>query len=202
MKSAFRLNACVLSAALALAGCAALPGGGPSPLDTFDLTAPTPQVSAARTSRRQILIAEPSALKVHDGENIVIRTSAASVEYLGGSQWADRLPRIVQSRLVEAFQSTGRLGGVGKPGEGLAIDYQVVTEIRAFEIRVDGQPRAQVRLFVKLLNDRNGVVHAAREFESTVSLGAATGNSAYVAALDRAFSNATNELVNWGLGAI
>ena len=196
------LKACVLSAALALAGCAALPGGGPSPLDTFDLTAPTPQVSATRTSRRQILIAEPSALKVHDGENIVIRTSAASVEFLGGAQWADRLPRIVQSRLVEAFQSTGRLGGVGKPGEGLAIDYQVVTEIRAFEIRVDGAPRAQVRLFVKLLNDRNGVVLAAREFESTVSLGSTSGNGAYVAALDRAFSNATNELVNWGLGAI
>jgi cholesterol transport system auxiliary component len=191
-------RACVLAAVL-LPGCAALPGGGPAPLDTYDLTLRTAEASGPRRSRTQVLVAEPTALKVLDGENLVVRPSAGSIEFLGGAQWADRLPRIVQSRLVEALQATGRLGGVGKPGEGLAIDYQVVTEIRAFEIRLDGGARAEVELYVKVLNDRNGVVRAARSFRATAPV-SGTGNAAYVAGLDRAFSQVAGEVVNWSLG--
>ncbi len=191
-----------LLAAAALSGCAALPGGGPAPLDTYDLTATRPEAAGPRKGRTQILVAEPGALKALDGENVVVRPSAASVEFLKGAQWADRLPRVVQARLVEALQATGRLGGVGKPGEGLAIDYQVVTEIRAFEVRLDGAPRAEVALYVKLLNDRNGVVRAARGFAASAPLSAAAGNDAYVAALDRAFAQVAREMVPWVLGSI
>src|SRR5690606_12789198 len=148
-----------------------------------------------------VLVAEPSALKVLDSENIVIRPSAGTVEFLGGAQWADRLPRIVQARLVETLQGTGRLGGVGKPGEGLAIDYQVVTEVRAFDVRVDGAARAEVRLHVKLLNDRNGVVRAEKTFAATAAV-SGSGNAAYVAALDRAFAQATREIVGWTLATL
>lgn len=196
------LRACALVAILAVSGCAALPGGGPAPLDTYDLTAGTVvEASGPRRGRTQVLVAEPTALKVLDGENVVIRPAAGSVEFLKGAQWADRLPRIVQARMVEALQSTGRLGGVGKPGEGLAIDYQIVTEVRAFEIRLDGPARAEVRLFVKVLNDRNGVVRASRSFLASAPVGGA-GNDAYVAALDRALAQVLSELVPWSLGTM
>ena len=185
-----------------LAGCAALPGGGPAPLDTYDLSAAAVEAAGPRRARTQILVAEPGALKALDGENVVVRPSAGSVEFLKGAQWADRLPRVVQARLVEALQATGRLGGVGKPGEGLAIDYQVVTEIRAFEVRLDGAARAEVSLYVKLLNDRNGVVRAARGFTATAPLSGGAGNDAYVAALDRAFAQVQRDLVAWVLGAL
>lgn len=190
--------------AVVLSGCAALPGGGPAPLDTYDLSVANVDSVTSRRSRTQILVAEPAALKALDGENIVIRPSTASVEFLKGAQWSDRLPRVVQARLVEAFQNTGRLGGVGKPGEGLAIDYQIVTEIRAFEVRVDGASRAEVALYVKLLNDRNGVVRASREFTASAPLAGSggTGNAAYVAALDRAFMQVQREVVGWVLGSL
>jgi len=202
MRVRARLGAFLL-AGLALPGCAMLPGGGPAPLDTYDLSTSRIEAEGPRRGRTQVLVAEPGALKVLDGENVVVRPSPGSVEFLKGAQWADRLPRVVQARLVEALQATGRLGGVGKPGEGLAIDYQIVTEIRAFEVRLDGAPRAEVTLYVKLLNDRNGVVRAARGFTATAPLSsAAAGNDAYIAALDRAFAQATRDLVSWTLGAI
>jgi len=198
-----RLGAFLLTA-MVLPGCAALPGGGPAPLDTYDLSAARVEAAGPRRGRVQVLVAEPGALKALDGESVVVRPSPASVEFLKGAQWADRLPRVVQARLVEALQATGRLGGVGKPGEGLAIDYQVVTEIRAFEVRMDGAPRAEVSLYVKLLNDRNGVVRAARGFTASTPLasGGASGNDAYVAALDRAFAQVQRDLVAWVLGAL
>lgn len=194
------LKACAF-AALLLPGCAALPGGGPAPLDTYDLTARAADSSGPGRVRTQVLVAEPGALKALDGENVVVRPSAGSIEFLAGAQWADRLPRIIQVRLVEALQATGRLGGVGMPGEGLAIDYQVVTDVRAFEIRLDGGARAEVELYVKLLNDRNGVVRASRPFRASVPV-ADTGNDAYVTALDAAFAQASREVVGWTLGAI
>jgi len=182
-----------------LSGCALL-GGGTEPLDTYVLTAPIAAPAAPARSRTQILVGEPTALKALDGENIVIKPSAGSIQYLKGAQWADRLPRVVQSRLAEAFQSSGRFGGVGKPGEGLAIDYQVIVEIRAFEIRLDGG-RADVELMVRILNDRNGVVRASRVFNATTPTRGG-GNDAFVAALDAAFARAAGEIVAWTASTI
>ena len=77
---------------LTFASCAALPGGGPAPLDTFELSAPL--LKAHGQSRRQILIAQPSALKALDSQNIVIKPSDRSIQFLKGAQWADRLPLV------------------------------------------------------------------------------------------------------------
>jgi cholesterol transport system auxiliary component len=184
-----------VAAAFLLSGCALFPGGAPAPLDTFELSAPQTQ-SKARRSRIQILVAEPSALKALDGQNIVIKPSPGSIQFLKGAQWADRLPRVVQARLAETFQRSGGFAGVGKPGEGLAIDYQIIAEIRACEVLVDGGGRANVELFVKLLNDRNGTVRASREFEASAPV-SGDGNDAYVAALDQAFGSAAAEIVEW-----
>ena len=184
---------------LMLSGCALL-GGGSRQLDTYELTAPSSDGGGGR-SRTQILIAEPSALKALDGENIVIKPAPGEIQFLAGAQWADRLPRIVQARLAETFQRSGNFGGVGKPGEGLAIDHQVVTEIRAFEIRVGGGDQAYVELFVRLLNDRNGVVRASRVFSASAPV-AGSGNDAFIAALDRAFGMAASEIVAWTVSEI
>ncbi|RWD66973.1 MAG: ABC transporter [Mesorhizobium sp.] len=178
---------------LTLAGCAAL-GGKPAPLDTFELSAPS--VDMHGHSRRQILIAQPSALKALDSQNIVIRPSDQSIQFLKGAQWADRLPLIVQARLAETFQRSGSFAGVGKPGEGLAIDYQIIAEVRSFEVRVNGGEHAEVELFVRILNDRNGEVRAAKSFTASAPVSGG-GNAAYVNALDNAFGQAAKDIVRW-----
>ncbi len=185
----------VAAAALvfALAGCAAL-GGKPAPLDTFELSAPT--VEMRGHSRRQILIAQPAALKALDSQNIVIRPSDRSIQFLKGAQWADRLPLIVQARLAETFQRSGSFAGVGKPGEGLAIDYQIIVEVRSFEVHVNGGEHADVDLFVRILNDRNGEVRASKSFTASAPV-SGSGNAAYVGALDSAFGQAAKDIVHW-----
>ena len=175
-------SSALLSSALALSvilsGCAFL--GATKVLDTYELTAPEAAKSRGR-SRRQVLIAEPSALKALDGENIVIKPSPGVIQFLKGAQWADRLPKIVQARLAETFERSGNFGGVGKPGEGLAIDYQII---------------AEVELFIRILNDRNGVVRASRTFNASAPV-LGVGNDAYVQALDSAFGQAAVDIVAW-----
>lgn len=184
-----------LMAAL-LGGCA-----GSARNDTFDLSVSDTAASTGPALRsRQLLIAEPTALKALNSENIVVRLSGSEVQYLANSQWSDSLPRMVQSKLVQAFENTGRLGGVGRPGQGLAIDYQVVTDIRAFEIDTASNV-ANIEISVKLLNDRNGTVRAQDVFRaSTRTTG--SSNADFVKALDSAFAAASREIVGWTLKSL
>ncbi|MFN3831703.1 MAG: ABC-type transport auxiliary lipoprotein family protein [Allorhizobium sp.] len=182
---------------LGLASC-----GSKASNDTFDLTASVSEVATAASARnRQLLVADPSALKALDSEQILVRVSGAEIRYLSQSQWSDRLTRVVQSKLVEAFENTGRLGGVGRPGQGLAIDYQLITDVRSFEIAAEGTDRGVVEISAKLLNDRNGTVKAQRVFRAEVP-SSGSDSSAYVTALDRAFARVTADMVAWTLQSI
>ncbi|SFB39019.1 cholesterol transport system auxiliary component [Rhizobium sp. NFR07] len=168
--------------------------------DTFDLSM-TPASQGPSARNRQILVPEPTAVKMLDSEQVVVRVSPSEVQYLANSRWGDRLPRLVQSKLVEAFENSGRLGGVGKPGQGLAIDYQVVTDIRSFEVTTDGSRVATVEISAKILNDRNGTVRASSVFKATSPVSGASNND-FVEALDRAFAKVGGEIVDWSLKAI
>lgn len=180
--------------ALILSGC-----GTAAKNDTYDLSAAVDGDGPSAKSR-QILVAGPTALKALDSEQIVIRVSPSEIQYLSRAQWGDKLPRMVQSKLVEAYENSGKLGGVGMPGQGLAIDYQVVTDIRSFEIDAANGNQAVVEISAKILNDRNGSVRAQKVFRATAPAGG--GNDGFVKGLDRAFSTVASEIVSWTLKSI
>lgn len=179
-----------------LAGCL----GGGANKDTFGLST-VAEVKGPSAKNRQILVPEPTAVKALDSEQVVIRLSGVEIQYLSKARWGDRLPKLVQSKLVEAFENTGRVGGVGTPGQGLAIDFQIVTDIRAFQVETNGGEHANIEISVKLLNDRNGTVRAQRVFSATSPV-QGSGNRDYIAALDRAFAQVSTEIVTWTLKAI
>lgn len=172
--------------------------------NTFDLsstgvTSAREVVNAPHLKRVQILVAAPSALKSLDGQDIVVRGGYGTISYLKDAQWGDRLPNIVQARLAQAFEDTGALGGIGRPGDGLAINYQLISDIRAFGIDLGRSSNvASVEIAVKILDDRSGSIRATRVFSAQSPVSAA-GNDAYAAALDKAFSKVLNEIVNWSL---
>ncbi|WP_283194562.1 ABC-type transport auxiliary lipoprotein family protein [Rhizobium sp. AN80A] len=181
--------------AAALAGC-----GTAAKNDTYDLSAPASGAGPSAKGR-QILVQQPTALQALNSEQIVIKVSSSEIQYLAKAQWSDKLPRMVQAKLVEAYENSGKVGGVGVPGQGLAIDYQVITDIRAFEIRTGGGSQAVVEISAKIVNDRNGSVRGQKVFSQTVPTGGGS-NEAFVKALDRAFASVTTEIVDWTLTSI
>ena len=178
-----------------LAGCAAL-GGTSAVLDTYDLAAPEAVSAEAVRRGTQVLIAEPVAVRALDSQNIVVETAPFTIEYLSGAQWGDRLPRLVQSRLAETFERADRFAGVGMPGQGLAIDYQIVTDIRSFGIDLN-EGVAEVDIAVKLLNDRNGVIVSDRAFQASVPISSSSASDTYVRALNAAFADVSTRIVAW-----
>ncbi|MEF2550985.1 ABC-type transport auxiliary lipoprotein family protein [Aurantimonas sp. A2-1-M11] len=176
--------------ALGLAACAS------TPPDTYEISPPPLGEPRDGPSRRQLLIPEPTAVETIDSKRIIIKPSPNSIQFLGESQWSDRLPRLVQLRLLQAFENTAAIGAVGVPGQGLAIDYQLLMEIRRFEVDVTGAATAEVQISVKVLNDRNGSVIRTRIFNAQAPV-VGTGNPAFVAALDAAFERISAEIVAW-----
>lgn len=190
------IRACILlSLAAAMSACASKAAN-----DTYSLST-APVIEGPSSTAKQILVPDPTALKALDSDQVVIRLSSAEIQYLAKSQWSDRLPKMVQAKLVQTFENTGKVAGVGKPGEGLAIDYQVITNIRAFEISTEGADTAVVEIFAKILNDRNGTVIAQKAFKATLPV-SGSGNPAFVAALDGAFAQVAADIVAWTLTTI
>lgn len=170
---------------LSLAAC------GGSPPATFDLSAP--HARAAARLGGTLVVSEPTAVLPVDSDRIVIRTGADSVAYLSGAQWADRLPRLVQSRLIESFEKSGQQGRVGRPG--LAASHMLVTEIRKFEVDV-ARNEAVVEISARLVTDGAARIVAAQVFSATSPAPVTQGGQAALA-LDAALGEAMRRIVAW-----
>jgi cholesterol transport system auxiliary component len=176
-------------AALLLAGC----GGGPPPA-TFDIAAPRDGLSA-RPGRALIVVAEPSALAALDTNRLIVMTRSNGVAYLPDAQWADRLPKLFQVRLIQTFENAKRITGVGRPGDRLLPAAQVNSDIRRFGIE-EASGEAVIEISVKIVNDRSGRIVAGNIFSRRVPAGGATGPTA-AAALDLAMQDILRDVVSW-----
>jgi cholesterol transport system auxiliary component len=188
-----------LAALAALAGllsaCALARSSAPDAI--FDLSAPDDVASRAGTPA-QLLIPVPSANAALDTARIAARPTDSEYAYLPGAVWSDTLPKLLQARLTETFQNTGRVRAAGRPGQSLSINYQVVMDIRAFEIAGD---MAVAEFHVMVLNDRNGAVVSRRIVKASVPV-LDSSNAGSVAALDGAMDEAYGEIVGWVLGRV
>lgn len=181
---------------LGLSGCILI---SPPPSRTFDLSAPK-DISKLRGRAGQLLIVEPSALQALAGNGIVVRPSASELNYFPQAQWADTLPRLLQAKILESFEATNRTKAVGKPGDGLVIDYQILSNLRAFEFDAITQS-ANIDISVKLVNDRTGQVAGTREFNASAFAPTDSIEDA-VYALDEAMDEVIIAIVRWTLGRV
>jgi cholesterol transport system auxiliary component len=177
-------------AAVALGGCSS----GPAPA-TFDLTAPREGIAAGR-GRGLLVVAEPQALQALDSTRVVVMTGVGGIAYLPDVQWADRLPKLLQSRLIQTFENGHRLQAVGRPGDRLVPAAQLNSEIRSFGID-EKTGEAVVEMSVKIVNDRTGRILAGQVFTSRVPAGGATAGPTAMAALDLATQNLLRDVVRW-----
>jgi cholesterol transport system auxiliary component len=161
---------------------------------TYDLSAPVVE-KAVRKSASQLAVAEPLAVQALDSDRILVKDSSGAISYLPNGQWADRLPRLVQTRLIQTFENGSRLGKVNRPGDRIVADQQLNTDIRDFQIdALTGE--AVVSLSAKVIQDRTGRVMAARVF--TTRLPASTLDAPTAAQrLDEALSDVLIQIVRW-----
>jgi cholesterol transport system auxiliary component len=172
---------------LALVGCA----GSPPPT-TYDIVASRSFAASPKSAKYQLVVSEPVASPPLDTNRIMVKPSADTVSYYKGVAWGDRLPRLVQARMVETIQNSGAVKSVGTTSG----DYTLSTELRSFQIDAsNGHAAAEVELFAKLVNN-SGKVVAQKSFTSRVNSPSDAPTQA-VAALNQAFTEVMQDTTTW-----
>lgn len=192
--------AAVALAFTALAACGLVPKREPTSL--FEPARPA-NVQAADwpSANWSLLVAKPAASALLDNDRIAVRPSTGEITVYKAAAWTDPAPDLVQSALLRRFEDSGRILTVSRPGAGVRGEFQLQTDLRAFEsVYVNGVPQAQVEIYAKLVHTVDGSVVAARSFRHVESA-ASEGVGAVVDAFGAALGRATGEIAGWTLAA-
>jgi cholesterol transport system auxiliary component len=156
-------------------------------------------------ARIQLAVATPTALDSLDTRRIALARSPVSLDYYADAEWADRVPLLVRTALIEGFEASGTVAAVVPEDLDLYADVVLETTIRDFEA-VYGAPETEkekqkaplvvVALDLKLVQMPDRKIRA-----STLVRGEATAATnaipAIVRAFDAALSRAVEAAVTW-----
>lgn len=181
------LGGLALAGALLLAGCS---GATPT---TFDLSAPSGFGRVGGVST--LAVARPTTVQALDSDRVIVKDSSGALSFVGGAQWADTVPALVQTRLIQTFENAGRIAAVASPDQRVTPTAQLLTDIRSFNIEA-GSGTAVVEITAKIVGDSTGRIQRARLFTARVPAGAVDGAGA-TQALNQALSQVLIEIVRW-----
>jgi phospholipid/cholesterol/gamma-HCH transport system substrate-binding protein len=185
-----------------VAGLERMTGGGESPgrKVTYDLRAahgfPSPP---ERTLKSKLVIPEPTAVIKLDTQRFLF---SPAKEYPGFAEamWADSIPKLLQVKLLESFENYDIAHAPLRSMDGVQADYQLLIDIRRFQIAVDPEPFADIGLSARILN-KDGKVVAARLFQDTQKLDKIEPAAAS-AAFNDAFGRIARDMIAWTVKAI
>jgi cholesterol transport system auxiliary component len=192
-------------ACLALAGCGNLLGPPPaSPIYVLDTgAAPVAAAAPAAKAGWSLAIMRPSAPTALDSERIALIQPDAMMDYYANAVLPDRLPDLVQTALLAAFDRSGALTGVSREADAMHADYDLFVDIRDFALHYsvkDGVPEAVVTLAVRLATARGRAETASATFTQRAPASANSVGAA-VAALGEALGAVVHQIVPWAIAA-
>ena len=119
------------SCTVPFAGCSVLPS--PPVPQVYRLTPVADDPPRRRILHRRLVVDIPIASESLDTDRIALIRDRTKFDYYANSLWTDRVPLLMQTLLVEAFENDGSIAQVARDAQTLTPDYLLATEIRRFE---------------------------------------------------------------------
>jgi len=186
-----------------LAGLERMTGGSSNPAQQpiYDLAAATGfPAPPEKTPDWLLVVPEPTTLMGFNVDKILLQPAEGESVPLADARWGDNLPILFQARLIESFENAGYARSVSRTRDGVASDFQLLIDIRSFQISTASQPTAEIDFIAKLV-DKDGRIISASTFQGTAPV-SGTDAPAYVKALDEVFAKLMTELVEWTTTAL
>ncbi len=146
----------------------------------------------------QLTIEDPTSDIRLNTDRFVVQQSYAELTYVAGARWVDRLPNLVQQVLVDLFENSGKIQGVGLPIDGLEADYVLLVDVRDFELIVGPTQEVKICLFVKIMRLKDREIVAGRSFEKTIAV-SKESLTEVVQAFLQGMNQVGKEIVTWTL---
>lgn len=186
-------------ATLALGGCLEL--GGAREFAVYGLNLDMPKRTGPAVTW-QLLVDVPNAAEPVASQRIVLKPGARAYGVFEKARWTDRAPELLQALLIEGFEDSSRVIGVGRMSSSVGGDIALIGELRAFEAEFpdEGQAYARITYSAKLVHYSSSRVLTARVFEQRVP---SEGRDlpSVVAAFERGVNLMVPEVVDWALTA-
>jgi cholesterol transport system auxiliary component len=199
------------AAGLGLAGCVSvLPDMGPGS-QIYRLEgagAPAVRASAfAETTVRQgvtVMVPEPVAPRALSSDRVAVVMNGGHISYAAGARWNERAPRVVQERILSAFEADPRTAAAVRPEDGVTSRYELRLDLLRFDAVYDRGETSAPIVFVELrakLIDRTSreLVNSTRV--TTQQRASENRMGAIIAAFDGAMNDVGARLVDWTLEA-
>lgn len=190
----------VLSAT-GLAGCGIVPDVN-KPLTLYTVK---PKLALAQPPAKvawQLVVAEPAAERDIDTTRIALTRTPNVIEYFADGNWSDTAPKMVQAKLIEAFESTNAIVAVGRDAAGLRADYILQSDLRDFEADyTSGTTTAHIRLIAKLVQMPDRRITRTVSAEASAPAGG-KDLPAIVTAFEQALGQVLTKIVTGILAAI
>ena len=186
----------LLALAGTLPGCGLLPEVS-VPVQLYTVTPKTSYPETLESVDWQLVVEMPNAATSLDTPRIALQRTPFTLEYYAGSAWTDNAPLMVQTLLIESFESTRSITAVGREGIGLRPDYVLKTDLREFEaIYEEGSPNPViwVRINAKVVQMPERRIVSSATFERREA-SAGTKLPDIVAAFDEALGHVLKRIV-------
>lgn len=184
----------------ALAGCTGLAtlGSVTEPIELYEVSPKSSYDLDLPVIAAQLVVEEPTAASAVNTDRIAVKPNHFQVQYFPRARWVDRAPLMVQTRLVESFENTGKVASVGRQAIGLSSDFTLISELREFQALSDGTGplTVEVQLNLKVVKEPQGLIVASQSFGSQIDAGS-DDLLDVVAAFDEALGSTMREAVQW-----
>jgi cholesterol transport system auxiliary component len=194
---------------LALAGCGGLGLGPTDANNTIYVLQPTlqPAPQSATPVNWALAVDIPTALDSIDSRRITLIKSDGTMDYYANAEFPDRVPMLVQTALVAAFEDSGRVPSVGRTQDALHADYELGVEVRDFSAHYDsedkdgkpgGVPKVTISLICQMSTAHGRKIVA--NFSASQSADASENSTAAVVkAMSTALTAAVQQIVGWAV---
>jgi len=180
-----------------LAGLEKTFGGEASkgPLPTFDLTAPQIAAAPSKKPGKELVVADLTTSVRNDTQRIIVVASDGQSSFLDNAQWADSTPKLLQAKIIQSLENANFLAGVGRPSDGLTNDFQLLIDLRSFQISLVSPPKAEITFMAQIATPKGRIIDG-RVFHGEAPVKAMDPALA-IEALNQAFTQSAAELVQW-----
>jgi len=187
------LLACLLSA------CSLLPTS--EQVQIYRLPTITSAHNQAETLDWSLRLMTPHTNQTLDSVRIAVIPEGNLITNYKGIRWSERAPVLLRDRLLDAFQTDGRLQTITSDTSTFNVDVELTSELAAFQSEYrNGKPEIRIILDMHLVNSQSQQDIASHRFDVRQS-SKNSDTKSVVQAFGLACDSLSREVVDWTINS-